>query len=52
LISRAEPHLRDRRDRFDTPGPVSSLERLHDLSPDAPGRLREMPFEVVKRQSA
>lgn len=28
------------------------LQRLHDLPPDAPGRLREMPFEVVKRQSA
>jgi LacI family transcriptional regulator len=28
------------------------LERLNDLPPDAPGRLREMPFEVVKRQSA
>jgi LacI family transcriptional regulator len=28
------------------------LERLNNLPPDAPGRLREMPFEVVKRQSA
>lgn len=28
------------------------LQRLHDLQSDAPGRLREMPFEVVKRQSA
>jgi LacI family transcriptional regulator len=28
------------------------LERLNNLPPDAPGRLREMPFEVLKRQSA
>ena len=28
------------------------LQRLNDLPPDAPGRVREMPFEVVKRQSA
>jgi len=28
------------------------LQRLHDLRADAPGRLREMPFEVVSRQSA
>jgi LacI family transcriptional regulator len=29
-----------------------ALQRLHELPTDAPGRLREMPFEVVKRQSA
>ena len=28
------------------------LQRLNDLPPDAPSRVREMPFEVVKRQSA
>ncbi len=28
------------------------LQRLNDLPPNAPGRVREMPFEVVKRQSA
>jgi LacI family transcriptional regulator len=28
------------------------LERLNDLPNDAPGRQREMPFEVVRRQSA
>jgi LacI family transcriptional regulator len=28
------------------------LHRLNDLPRDAPGRLREMPFEVVRRQSA
>ncbi len=28
------------------------LQRLNDLPPDAPGRVREMPYEVVKRQSA
>jgi DNA-binding LacI/PurR family transcriptional regulator len=28
------------------------LERLNDLSPDSPGRMREMPFEIVRRQSA
>jgi hypothetical protein len=28
------------------------LERLNNLPPDAPSRLREMPFEVLKRQSA
>lgn len=28
------------------------LQRLNDLPRDAPGRLREMPFEVVRRQSA
>jgi LacI family transcriptional regulator len=28
------------------------LERLNQLPPDSPGRQRQMPFEVVKRQSA
>jgi LacI family transcriptional regulator len=28
------------------------LERINQLPPDAPGRQRQMPFEVVKRQSA
>ena len=28
------------------------LERLNQLPPDTPGRQRQMPFEVVKRQSA
>lgn len=28
------------------------LQRLTELPPDAPGRPREMPFEIVRRQSA
>ena len=28
------------------------LQRLTELPPDMPGRHREMPFEIVKRQSA
>ena len=28
------------------------LERLTDLSIGTPGRMREMPFEIVRRQSA
>jgi LacI family transcriptional regulator len=28
------------------------LQRLNELPRDAPGRHREMPFEIVRRQSA
>lgn len=28
------------------------LQRLNELPPDAPGRQRQMPFEVIKRRSA